>query len=114
MPTFRVQGQIYHRIGSLIPTPGLSPQFLQLYFLGDSSEEVQIRCNFSTNLRSRIVAGLQNMLHQVNSYMQELKTVIERQDISNFHVVIHADKKPAGEHSGRYNGIQLLMKWQLY
>ena len=30
-PSFRVQGQVYHRIGSLVPSTGESPKFSQIY-----------------------------------------------------------------------------------
>ncbi|GBO09285.1 hypothetical protein AVEN_111478-1 [Araneus ventricosus] len=35
MPTFKVQGQVYHRIGSLQPLWNEEPKFLQIYFVGD-------------------------------------------------------------------------------
>ncbi|CAN7070325.1 unnamed protein product [Brassica oleracea var. botrytis] len=40
--TFRIQGQTYHRIGSLIPKPGLPPKYLQLYIF-DTANEVKNR-----------------------------------------------------------------------
>ena len=33
MPTFKVQGQIYHRAGSLLPLPDMEPKYLQIYFI---------------------------------------------------------------------------------
>jgi hypothetical protein len=45
MPTFKVQGQIYHSIGSLLPQPSEEHQFLQIYFMGDSAREAQRRCS---------------------------------------------------------------------
>ena len=38
--TFKVQGQIYLRIGSLLPCPNESQKFLQIYFMGE--EQLQI------------------------------------------------------------------------
>ena len=32
-PSFRVQDQVYHRIGSLVPSTGESPKFSQIYFI---------------------------------------------------------------------------------
>ncbi|CAG7893082.1 unnamed protein product [Brassica rapa] len=40
--TFRIQGQTYHRIGSLLPKPGLPPKYLQLYIF-DTANEVKNR-----------------------------------------------------------------------
>ena len=45
MPTFKVRGQVYHQIGSLLPQRQIAPKFLQLYFIGDTNAEVQARCN---------------------------------------------------------------------
>ncbi|KAK9053094.1 hypothetical protein SSX86_029724 [Deinandra increscens subsp. villosa] len=42
--TFRVSGQNYHRIGSLLPTQGKQPTYAQLYF-HDTQNEVSNRIN---------------------------------------------------------------------
>lgn len=42
MPTFKVQGQVYHQIGSLFPLNS-TPAFLQIYFVGDEKTESDIR-----------------------------------------------------------------------
>jgi len=41
---FKIQGQNFHRIGSLVPTDGDKPKFSQLYIY-DSENEVQNRLN---------------------------------------------------------------------
>ena len=43
-PTIRIQGQPYHRIGSLLPMPGKEPKFAQLYIY-ETENEVQNRIN---------------------------------------------------------------------
>ncbi|CAE1160924.1 unnamed protein product [Acanthosepion pharaonis] len=40
MPTFKVQGQVYHLMGSLLADQEEPPQFLQIYFLADYNEQV--------------------------------------------------------------------------
>jgi len=42
MPTFRIQGQVYHRIGSVLPTPENVPSFLQIYFIGNDEKKRNI------------------------------------------------------------------------
>jgi len=37
MRTFKVQGQIYHAVGSVPPDAGQEHKFLQIYFMGDSA-----------------------------------------------------------------------------
>ena len=32
-PSFRIQGQVCHLIGSMVPTAGESPKFAQIYLL---------------------------------------------------------------------------------
>jgi hypothetical protein len=41
-PTIRIQGQTCHRMGSLLPLPGQSPQFAQLYIY-DTNNEINNR-----------------------------------------------------------------------
>ena len=74
-PTFRIQGQNYHRIGSLIPTSGNPPKFLQLYIV-DTSNEVSNRIQSlqrtpsSGPLQEGIVKQLIDMLDSSNHLCQ--------------------------------------------
>ncbi len=36
--TFKIAGEICHRIGTLVPASQESPQYLQLYFRGNTDE----------------------------------------------------------------------------
>ena len=40
-PSFRIQGQVYHLIGSIMPTTGESPKFCQIYFI-DNREKSEL------------------------------------------------------------------------
>ncbi|KAL4153686.1 hypothetical protein QTP88_001519 [Uroleucon formosanum] len=44
MPTFKVQGQMYHLVGSLMHKPDQKAEFLQIYFVGEDEREVRLRC----------------------------------------------------------------------
>lgn len=105
MPTFKIQGQVYHRIGSLMPVPEQQPAFLQIYFVGDKNTERDIRCGNFPNVKQELVMPLQELLHTNNKYIRDLKTAIESvpDDQQHFQVVIDANRKPHGEHRGRYN-----------
>lgn len=48
-PTLRILGQPCHCIGSLLPTPGNTPKFAQLFY--DTDNELQ---HGTTNFRSRL------------------------------------------------------------
>ncbi|KAI8430431.1 hypothetical protein MSG28_000708 [Choristoneura fumiferana] len=49
MPTFKVQGQVYHLIGSLLPEQGQKAKFLQIYFVGEDEREASLRCSVCPN-----------------------------------------------------------------
>ena len=103
MPIFKVQGQVYHRVGSLLPLPNEKPQFLQIYFMGDEQQEADQRCSYIPGVHHEIVMELQQMLHQHNSYVQVFKSSLERMPSDAYKVVIRADKKPTEEHARRFN-----------
>lgn len=103
-PTFKIQGQVYHLIGSLLPHTNQEPKFLQIYFLG--SDEMDIRSKLNPGLDMNLLKSLQDMLHKYNNYINSFKTILDdpnNQAIENFNVVIHADKKPLGGHRGQFN-----------
>ncbi|GBM90194.1 hypothetical protein AVEN_239939-1 [Araneus ventricosus] len=102
MPTFKVQGQVYHRIVSLYSLPNEEPKFLQIYFVGDSAEQAEQRCKNVPQTRQDIVLQLQGMLDHHNCYVQSFKSALNK--ISpEFKVVILADKTPHGEHERCFN-----------
>ncbi|CAF1021035.1 unnamed protein product [Adineta steineri] len=103
MPTFRVQGQVYHRVGSLLPPSNAEPVFLQIYFMGDDTKQVKQRCKNLPGVREDIVKKLQQMVHEHNSYVQSFKLAIQRMPSDQYKVVIRADKTPLGEHARRFN-----------
>ena len=103
MPTFKIQCQVYHRIGSLQPQQGEQAKFLQIYFMGDCHTGAQTRCRAVSVLREDIVLTLQEMLHGCNSYVQSFKTALDKMTLSEHRVVIRPDRAPAGEHAGRFN-----------
>ncbi|CAH0697151.1 unnamed protein product [Spodoptera exigua] len=74
MPTFKVQGQVYHQIGSLLPTD--TPKFLQVYFISDFHEQANVRSRHIPNLDSGLVRGLQSMLHNVNPHIENFKAAL--------------------------------------
>ncbi|EGF99940.1 uncharacterized protein MELLADRAFT_39963 [Melampsora larici-populina 98AG31] len=81
--TFRVSGQLAHRIGSALPAAKKIPSFAQIYVVGDGGEgEVDVRLGHfkKNNLSKEIMLELQNVLNDVNPYAEFLKssaTVLE-------------------------------------
>jgi len=69
---FRVNGQIHHHIGSLLPEPNKIPKFAELYIF-DTKNEIENRLRALTkeepdrhDLNPAIIKGLQEMLDQHN------------------------------------------------
>ena len=58
MPTFKVQDQIYHKAGSLLPLPDENPKFLQVYFMRDEKLEADQRYANISGVRQDIVLNL--------------------------------------------------------
>ncbi|XP_044598675.1 uncharacterized protein LOC123274930, partial [Cotesia glomerata] len=105
MPTFKVQGQVYHRIGSLMAENNQQPSFLQIYFVGDDNREREIRCGICPGIKPELIHQLQNLLHEHHQYIKDFKVATESvpKNQKEFQVIINADKKPPGEHRGRFN-----------
>ena len=99
----QIQGQIYHRAGSLLPFPDTEPQFLQIYFVGNSNDELNRRCAIAPSARRQIILDLQFFFHQHNGLVQLFKTALDRMPSDNHKLVIRADKTPFGEHARRFN-----------
>ncbi|CAE1157437.1 unnamed protein product [Acanthosepion pharaonis] len=108
MLSFKIQGQVYHRIGSLLPEETSTPKFLQLYFIADYNLQAEIQIGIlplsgRVSRRDVILLLLQAMLHGVNSYIRSFKYALENAPFPSFSIVIDADKRPHDEHERRYN-----------
>ncbi|GFT79695.1 putative DNA helicase [Trichonephila clavipes] len=103
MPTFRVQGQIYHHAGSLLSLPDADHKFLQIYFMANSDEQIEQRCHYNAGTRREIVGALQGLFDQHNELVRLFKTAIQRMPADDYAVVIRADKRPVGQHERQFN-----------
>lgn len=104
--TFKIQGQVYHQMGSLMPMPDSDPKFLQIYFMGNDEERVSTRCqyNFIEKAQERaIVELLDTFLSNRNQLIHLFKAVSPQLRNDNYQIVIKADKVPVGQHAGRFN-----------
>ncbi|UYV63108.1 hypothetical protein LAZ67_2003162 [Cordylochernes scorpioides] len=104
---WKVQGQVYHRIGSVLPplnsdSSQLQPAFLQVFFIGDSAEVATRHRNFPIT-KPHIVSILQDMLHQHNPYVHLFTASIEKMPSPDYKLVIKADKAPPGHHPRTFN-----------
>ncbi|GFT34860.1 uncharacterized protein NPIL_15091 [Nephila pilipes] len=103
MPTFKVKGQIYHKVGSLLPFSNDQHKFLQTYFIGDDKDDINARCGISTGIKRSIVSQLQEHFHEKNHLVSLFKAAIDMMPSDTHKIVIHADRTPAKEHVLRFN-----------
>ncbi|GFS70062.1 uncharacterized protein NPIL_192751 [Nephila pilipes] len=103
IPTFNVKGQIYHKVGSLLPFPNGQHKFLQMYSIGDDKDELDARCGISTAIKKCVVSQLQELLHEKKHLVRLFKTAIDMMPSDTHKIIIHADRTPAGEHVRRFN-----------
>lgn len=102
-PSVQIHGQIYHRVGSLLPLPNEDHKFLQIFFVGDSDQEATRRCAIFNALNREIVNNLQTMLHEHNLLVRVFKTKMEEMHSDDHMIVIRPEKRPAGTHARQYN-----------
>ena len=98
MPTFKKQGQVYHRIGSIYPEKINDEKYLQIYFMGNNEEEVNRRNEHFPFLRHSLLKELQDLLHNNNDKIKEIKYALERNNELNFKLVIKENYRPTYEH----------------
>lgn len=101
--TLQIQGQIYHRIGSLQPHEDAQHKFLQIYFMGNMEEQLDRRQGINTATKRAILQDLQQLLHEHHALVRLFKTALERMPSDDYKVVIRADKRPAGTHERTFN-----------
>ncbi|KAH9556577.1 hypothetical protein CY35_07G036900, partial [Sphagnum magellanicum] len=97
--SFHIQGELYHKIGSLCPAEGQWPQFAQLY-IHDMKHERQNRHAVMPSLDPTTLDRLLTMMYNINPYVKVFKMarvaalmvgdgfeVVDRRDrISELHV----------------------------
>jgi hypothetical protein len=75
--TYRLRGELYHRMGSLLPQPGEAPKFAQLY-ISDPHAELDGRMGNFGDLNRDTLQSLQRMLHACNPYVSIYQMAAER------------------------------------
>jgi hypothetical protein len=70
--SFRIQGELYHKIGSMCPVEGQHPQFTQLYIY-DTEDEHQNRHVVMPSLDPTTLDRLLTMMYNINPYVEVFK-----------------------------------------
>lgn len=77
---YKICGQVYHRMGSLLPEEGKPPRYAQLYVY-DSTDEIGLRISVVPDISQRrivdrdLVEGLRNMLDNENWLAQAFRMI---------------------------------------
>ena len=83
---FKISGQIYHRIGSMLPEENEDPQFLQLYIYDTENEVANRLESFQRSghgLRADIVESLIGILDEHNELVQLFRTARNKMEEAN-------------------------------
>ncbi|CAG8493504.1 1602_t:CDS:2 [Acaulospora morrowiae] len=70
--TFRIHGEMYHQIGTLLPENQANPLFCQIYMY-DTDEQQRYRQCIMPNLDNFMLFELQEILHKVNPYVHTFR-----------------------------------------
>jgi hypothetical protein len=104
--TFRIQGELIHRIGSLLPTSDdQQPRFAQIYIHdSDPQRQADTRISYHHGLLDRsLVLQLQHMLRLHNPYIEVFMTARERL-LNNENISLHLKTMDIGHlDQRRYN-----------
>ena len=73
--TFRVHGQLYHRVGSLLPQQGEQPRYAQLYIYDPHDDAArqqmnQFRINRNADQDPQLMLDLHDLMVEHNPWVQ--------------------------------------------
>ncbi|KAK8952560.1 hypothetical protein KSP39_PZI003646 [Platanthera zijinensis] len=85
--TFRAHGAIYHKIGSLLPTPGNRPRFLQM-FIYDTEHETSHRLAENNGLDTEILNEIKDILDTHNPYVKTFRQIAQHTQLQSFQLLI--------------------------
>lgn len=96
-------GQIYHRIGSILPNDQGDCKFLQVYFIGDNDQELNQRCINNKDTNRTIINNLQSFFHANNHLVKLFQYALEKMPKNECKIVLKADKIPTNDHKKRFS-----------
>ncbi|GJY85779.1 DNA helicase PIF1, ATP-dependent [Tanacetum coccineum] len=107
--TFRISGQNYHMMGSLLPKEGMPPRFVQLYFF-DTQNEVKNRTSAfidketSEGIDKDIVGNLISMLDRYSPVAQSFRMARDwgnTHDSPDFRLRLHSERKTTRQYNSQ-------------
>ncbi|KAL3810377.1 hypothetical protein ACJIZ3_000027 [Penstemon smallii] len=85
--TFRAHGSIYHRIGTLLPPPGIRPRYIQM-FIYDTENEIENRLRESGGLNRELVEKIKRILDAYNPFVKNFRHLSQRSDLLDCKLLI--------------------------
>ncbi|KAK4409487.1 hypothetical protein Sango_0021700 [Sesamum angolense] len=85
--TFRAHGLIYHRIGTLLPPPGMRPRYLQM-FIYDTDNELEHRLQESGGLDPELIEKIRHLLDAHNPFVKIFRQLAQHADIHDCRLLI--------------------------
>jgi hypothetical protein len=106
--TFRICGQVVHKISPFLPAEGAQPKFSQIY-IRDPQEQTDLRLATFNELNPDLLQELQAYLEEKNPFCQVYKSIGERERemgrdaVSELRIVMRAEMKPQGRRRLQYD-----------
>lgn len=101
-PGFKIQGEMYHRLGPLFPDENVAPTFSQLYIY-DPSHALHYRMERNPDRRERTMTTLQRLLtetHPAVHVFEQARDLAQSTDLPDYNIRLDLD--PSRD-SRRYN-----------
>lgn len=90
---FKVHGELYHRIGSLLPREDVHPTYAQLYFY-DPQDALHHRMDRNRNLREDVMRHLQTIItshHRYAGLYRHAYEIMQREQVEDVHLALIVD-----------------------
>ncbi|KAL0324987.1 UNVERIFIED_CONTAM: hypothetical protein Sradi_5068000 [Sesamum radiatum] len=84
---FRAHGTMYHKIGTLLPSPGTRPRYIQM-LIYDTKHEIENRLLENNGLDRGFVDKIKHILDAHNPFVQTLRQLAQRDDILDCKLLI--------------------------
>jgi hypothetical protein len=76
--------------------PDSDYKFLQIYFIANSPQEINLRCAHNNSVKRLIVEQLQNLFHEHNQLIILFKSATDMMLSDDHKIFIRSDKTPVG------------------
>ncbi|EGG10622.1 uncharacterized protein MELLADRAFT_33675 [Melampsora larici-populina 98AG31] len=102
--SYRIHGQLTHKIGSLLPLPGATKKFAQMFIWGDQAdEEVAYRTPLNSRMDPGVLRQIQDFMYSTNPYAKMYKAAEEILNSNPVRTIKIKSLQVHGRDKNRYN-----------